>query len=106
MDAKKTGALISQLRKERGYTQKDLAELLHVSDKAISRWETGKGYPDTALLKPLSDALGIGVSELLADRINAMDEESYQQYLKYHFYCCEKPEMLGHSNHFLFVGKI
>lgn len=66
MDAKKTGALIAQLRKERGYTQKDLAELLHVSDKAISRWETGKGYPDTALLKPLSDALGIGVSELLA----------------------------------------
>jgi len=45
-----------------------------------------------------------GVSELLADRINTMDEESYQQYLKYHFYCCEKPEMLGHSNHFLFVG--
>lgn len=47
-----------------------------------------------------------GVSELLADRINAMDEESYRQYLKYHFYCCEKPEMLGHSNHFLFVGHI
>ena len=46
-----------------------------------------------------------GVSELLADRINQVDEESYQQYLRYHFYCCEKPEMLGRSNHLLFVGK-
>lgn len=66
MDAKKTGILIAQCRKAKNYTQKDLAERLHVSDKAISRWETGKGFPDTSLLKPLSDILGIGVSELLA----------------------------------------
>lgn len=46
-----------------------------------------------------------GASELLADKINAMDDESYQQYLNYHLYCCEKPEMLGHSNHLLFGGK-
>ena len=46
-----------------------------------------------------------GVSELLADKINQMDDESYKQYLKYHFYCCEKPEMLGRSNHLLFIGK-
>lgn len=46
-----------------------------------------------------------GVSEMLADKINAMDSESYSQYLKYHAYCCEKPEMLGRSNHLLFVGK-
>lgn len=46
-----------------------------------------------------------GVSELLEDKINAMDDESYNQYVKYHFYCCEKPEMLGHTNHLLFVGK-
>ena len=45
-----------------------------------------------------------GVSELLARQINAMNEENYQQYLRYHFYCCEKPEMLGRSNHLLFVG--
>lgn len=45
-----------------------------------------------------------GVSELMGDKINAMDEESYEQYLKYHYYCCEKPEMLGRSNHLLFVG--
>lgn len=46
-----------------------------------------------------------GVSELLEDVINAMSEISYQEYLKYHFYCCEKPEMLGRSNHLLFVGR-
>lgn len=46
-----------------------------------------------------------GVSELLADTINAMSEASYREYLKYHFYCCEKPEMLGRSSHLLFVGR-
>lgn len=46
-----------------------------------------------------------GLSELLADKINALDEEGYNQYLKYHFYCCEKPELLGHSNHLLFIGE-
>lgn len=66
MDAGKTGAFIAQLRKEKGYTQKELAEKLNVSDKAISRWETGKGFPETTLLKPLSDELGVSISELLA----------------------------------------
>jgi len=46
-----------------------------------------------------------GVSELLAEKINQLDDESYDQYLRYHFYCCEKPEMLGRSNHLLFVGR-
>lgn len=46
-----------------------------------------------------------GVSELLEDTINAMSDESYAAYLEYHFYCCEKPEMLGRSNHLLFVGR-
>ena len=46
-----------------------------------------------------------GVSELLAEKINQLDEAGYRQYLRYHFYCCEKPEMLGRSNHLLFVGK-
>ena len=45
-----------------------------------------------------------GVSELLQDKINALDDISYEQYLKYHFYCCEKPEMLGRSNHLLYIG--
>ena len=46
-----------------------------------------------------------GVSELLKDLVNTMDTATYQQYLRYHFYICEKPECLGMSNHLLFVGK-
>ena len=46
-----------------------------------------------------------GLSELLQDLINGMDEESYKQYLRYHFYICEKPECLGMSNHLLYVGE-
>ena len=46
-----------------------------------------------------------GVSELLADKINQLDDETYEAYLRYHLYCCEKPEMLGRSNHLLFIGR-
>ena len=46
-----------------------------------------------------------GVSELLADKINALDDAAYMQYLRYHAYICEKPEMLGRSNHLLFIGE-
>lgn len=46
-----------------------------------------------------------GASELLASKINAMDDENYDQYLRYHYYICEKPEFLGMSNHLLFVGE-
>ncbi len=52
----------------------------------------------------LHEVASDGVSELLAQQINAMDEDNYEQYLRYHFYCCEKPEMLGRSNHLLFAG--
>lgn len=45
-----------------------------------------------------------GVSELMEDKINALSDEAYAQYLKYHFYICEKPEMLGMTNHLLFIG--
>ena len=51
----------------------------------------------------LREVASDGVSELLAEKINAMDDESYAQYLRYHEYICEKPELLGMSNHFLFV---
>lgn len=53
----------------------------------------------------LTEVAQDGLSELLVDQINGMDDKSYEQYLKYHLYCCEKPELLGHSNHVLFVGK-
>lgn len=53
----------------------------------------------------LNEVASDGMSELLDARINSLDEAGYEQYLKLHFYSCEKPEMLGHSNHFLFVGR-
>lgn len=52
-----TGQTIQMLREKRGLTQKQLAELLFVSDKTISKWETGKGLPDITLLEPLAQAL-------------------------------------------------
>lgn len=66
MDHQKTGFFIAALRREKGWTQKELAERLGVTDKAVSRWETGKGMPDVSLLKPLSETLGVSVNELLA----------------------------------------
>ncbi len=56
-------------------------------------------------IKILHEVASDGVSELLENRINEMDEEEYEIYLRYHFYCCEKSEMLGRSNHLLFVGR-
>lgn len=65
MDKQKFGTFVSALRKEKGLTQKELAAQLYISDKAISKWETGVSIPDTALLIPLSEALGVTVTELL-----------------------------------------
>lgn len=68
MDKNTTGRFIAELRKQKGFTQKELAENLMVTDKAISRWETGKGLPDTSLLKPLGDVLGVSITELLSGK--------------------------------------
>ena len=66
MDAVKTGALIAQSRKEKNLTQKDVAQCLHVSVQAVSKWERGLNFPDIALLEPLADLLDLTVSELLS----------------------------------------
>ena len=65
MDKEKTGALIAAARKEKNMTQKELAKALHVSDRAVSKWERGAGFPDVSLLEPLADALGLRVLDLL-----------------------------------------
>ena len=61
-----TGAMIKRLREERRMTQQQLAELIGISDKAVSKWETGRGYPDISLIEPLSAALGVSVIELFS----------------------------------------
>lgn len=60
-----TGRFISQLRKENGLTQAELAEKLNVTDKAVSKWETGRSAPDVSMLIPLSENLGVTVTEIL-----------------------------------------
>ena len=65
IDKKAFGAFVAALRREKGYTQKEMAEKLFVSDKAVSKWETGASIPDTALLIPLAELLDVTVTELL-----------------------------------------
>lgn len=66
MDNYVTGALIKKLREAKHLTQEELADKVFVSGKAISKWETGRGFPDIGLLEPLAKALGISVVELLS----------------------------------------
>ena len=66
MEKEKTGQLISELRKEKGLTQKQLADALNVTDKAVSKWERGLSFPDISMLEPLSDLLGVTIMEILA----------------------------------------
>lgn len=66
MDNIKTGALIKELRKEKNMTQKELADLLHITDRAVSKWERGLCAPDISLLEPLAAVLGVTVMELIS----------------------------------------
>ena len=65
MDQKKIGSFIASRRKDNGLTQSQLAEKLGITDKAISKWETGKSMPDLSLFNPLCDLLQITLNELL-----------------------------------------
>ncbi len=65
MNNKKTGEFISNLRKELGYSQRALAEKLNITDKAVSKWETGRSATDVSMLLPLSGVLGVSVTEIL-----------------------------------------
>ena len=66
MDRYVTGSVIRKMREGRKMTQEELANRISVSPKAVSKWETGRGFPDVSLLEPLADALGISVIELLS----------------------------------------
>lgn len=74
MDQIKIGRFIAAMRKEKSYTQRQLADILGISDKTVSKWETGNGLPDVSLMMPLCDALGINVNELLSgERLSDAD---------------------------------
>lgn len=77
MEQVKIGKFIAECRKEKGFTQAQLAEKLSITDKAISKWETGKGMPDASIMLELCKELGINVNELLSgERLNG---ENYQE---------------------------
>lgn len=77
MDQIKIGRFIAGCRKEKELTQSQLAEKLNITDKAISKWETGKGMPDVSIMIELCNVLGISVNELLSgERLN---EENYKE---------------------------
>ena len=65
LDKEQFGVFLSTRRREKGYTQKDLANRLFVSDKAVSKWERGQSLPDISLLVPLAECLDVTVTELL-----------------------------------------
>ena len=89
MDNSQTGAFIRELRKEKGLTQKDLAEQLHLTDRAVSKWERGLCAPDLSTLEPLADILGVTVAELISGKRmeetphKTEIEESVQSTLQY-----------------------
>ena len=87
MDQYVTGTVIKELREKNGMTQLQLAEKLNVSAKTVSKWETGRGYPDITLLKPIAEALRVSVSELLSGRI-VDNLNTSSDMLKSVFYVC------------------
>ena len=70
MNAKTTGEFILQKRKEKNLTQAELADLLGVTNKAVSRWETGEGFPDVTMLPQIATVLGTTVDEILNGKSN------------------------------------
>ncbi len=77
MDQKEIGKFISACRKDKGLTQMQLAEMLNITNRAVSKWETGKSCPDVSIMLELCDILGITVNELLSGERIVM--EDYQK---------------------------
>ena len=77
MDLTKIGNFISECRKEKGYSQVELANRLNISNKTVSKWERGNGFPDVSLLMPLCEELSVSVNELLSGE--KLQEEEYQK---------------------------
>lgn len=88
MDNEKTGRLIRELRTQKGLTQAQLAGLINVSDKAVSKWERGLGCPDVSLLGTLSEVLEVNIERLLEGELGENSEAVTMNKIK--FYICEK----------------
>ena len=82
-----TGATIKSLRENKGLTQSQLAEMVGVSSKAISKWETAKGLPDITLIEPIAEALGVSVLELISGD-TVVNQNTSANMLRSKFYAC------------------
>ena len=87
MDTYITGATIKKLREKKGITQMQLAELIGVSSKAVSKWETAKGLPDITLIEPLAKALEVSVVELMSGD-TVINRNTSSNMLRSTFYVC------------------
>lgn len=87
MDQYITGAVIRELREKKHLTQAELAEKLNVSDKTVSKWETGKGYPDITLLEPIAGVFSVSVAELISGNV-ASNRNPAADMLRTEFYVC------------------
>ena len=87
MDTYVTGITIKTLREKKGLTQTELAEVLGVSSKAVSKWETAKGLPDISLIEPLSNALSVSVMELITGD-TVVNKNISSNILRSKFYVC------------------
>lgn len=87
MDCTKVGRLLCRLRKERGWTQKQLADALCLSDRTVSKWERGLGCPDVSLLCELSALFGVDIEKILLGDLQANEEEAGNM-KKLKFYVC------------------
>lgn len=82
MDNKKIGLFISKLRKEQDFSQKKLTEKLSVTDKAVSKWETGRGIPDVSILQPLANIFDVTVGEILNGERMPQQQNNDEQLIK------------------------
>ncbi len=87
MDTYITGATIKNIREKKGITQAQLAEILGVSNKTVSKWETAKGLPDITLIEPLSKALSVSVMELISGN-TVINKNLSANMLRSKFYVC------------------
>ena len=91
-----TGTVIKELRNRYDITQMELGEKLGVSAKTISKWETGKGYPDITLLEPIAEVFSVSVTELISGNA-VMNSNVSANMLKSHFYICPVCGNIIHS---------
>ena len=88
MDSGKVGKLLLALRRETNMTQKDIAELLNLSDRTISKWERGLGCPDVSLLSELSRIYGVNIERLLAGDLDPNENNYGGNMKRTKFYVC------------------